>query len=137
MGLSCVSMWQFEIRNFNMKMVKITDLHLPDLTLSLFQQALVYPEGAANGTKGIWMEAKAHGVAAPDCREAHFSRDNHLGNGLNGNPNVYNWTIPSDFVHERCALRMRYVVVHFVPKYQIYFLIRVKSESVELFSFLY
>lgn len=71
-------------------------------------EALVYPEGAANGTKGIWMEAKAHGVAAPDCREAHFSRDNHLGNGLNGNPNVYNWTIPSDFVHERCALRMRY-----------------------------
>ncbi|KAJ8047707.1 Protein DD3-3 [Holothuria leucospilota] len=71
-------------------------------------EALVYPEGAANGTKGVWTEAKAHGVAAPDCREAHFSRDNHLGNGLNGFPNVYNWTIPDDFTHERCALRMRY-----------------------------
>lgn len=71
-------------------------------------EALVYPEGAANGTRGVWTEAPAHGLAAPDCREAHFSRDNHLGNGLNGLPNVYNWTIPSNIIHERCAIRMRY-----------------------------
>lgn len=51
----------------------------------------------------------AHNVAAPVCREAEFSRDNHLGNGIGGYPLIYNWTVP-DHIHEHCAIRIRYVL---------------------------
>lgn len=36
----------------------------------------------------------SHGLAAPDCIAADWSRVNHLGNGANGQPNMYNWTLP-------------------------------------------
>ena len=54
----------------------------------------------------IWQKVSAHGLAAPECRETEFSRDNHLGNGIGGHPNVYNWTIPN-IDEDRCVLRMR------------------------------
>ncbi|XP_005096259.1 protein DD3-3 [Aplysia californica] len=58
--------------------------------------------------KPQWVEFPAHGVAAPDCRETDFTRDNHLGNGIGGYPNMFNWTIPNNVEHENCILRIRY-----------------------------
>ena len=48
------------------------------------------------------------GLAPPECVETLWSRDNHLGNGMGGFPNTYNWTIPADLEHEHCVLRARY-----------------------------
>ena len=70
-------------------------------------EAFRYPK-TENGIKATWTEIKSHGLPAPDCRETEFSRDNHLGNGLGGHPNVYNWTIPNNINHEQCILRLRY-----------------------------
>jgi hypothetical protein len=42
-----------------------------------------------------WMEQPAFGVAAPDCLEVPWSRDNHLGNGQGAHNNLYNWTLPT------------------------------------------
>lgn len=59
------------------------------------------------GIKGTWKEFPAHGLPQPDCRETDLSRDNHLGNGLDGNPTVYNWTLP-DIDEDKCVFRIRY-----------------------------
>ncbi|XP_029642903.1 protein DD3-3 [Octopus sinensis] len=64
-------------------------------------------ECETNGKIGVWTEYPAHAVAAPICREAQFSWDNYLGNGLNGKSNVFNWTIP-ETPGEHCVLRIRY-----------------------------
>merc|ERR1711916_170317 len=56
---------------------------------------------------GTWTLVPSWGMPAPECLEAPFSRQNHLGNGLNGYPNMYNWTIPNT-PSERCVLRIRY-----------------------------
>lgn len=47
------------------------------------------------------------GMAPPECRPAPYSRDNHLGNGVDGVANTYNWTIPNT-PSPRCVLRLRY-----------------------------
>lgn len=70
-------------------------------------EAFRYPANDANGVKGVWKEFPAHGLPAPECRETQLSRDNHLGNGVDGNPNRYNWTLP-DISEEKCVLRIRY-----------------------------
>jgi len=71
---------------------------------------------------GAWT-AYTHGIEAPDCMQAPWSRANHLGNGRNGQPLHYNWTLPTISTLEgsgvhmfevdgakyaRCVLRMRY-----------------------------
>lgn len=65
-----------------------------------------------NGENGKWLEVPAKGIPAPDCLAAPYSRDNHLGNGLGGYPNVYNWTIPDDPEMRGnsvgCIIRQRY-----------------------------
>lgn len=66
-----------------------------------------YPANDQNGVKGVWKEFPAHGLPAPFCRETQFTRDNHLGNGVDGNSNRYNWTIP-DMEADKCVLRIRY-----------------------------
>lgn len=71
-------------------------------------EAFRYPKNDANGAKASWTEIPSHGIPAPDCRETQFSRDNHLGNGIGGQPLVYNWTIPNSLNHEQCIMRMRY-----------------------------
>lgn len=58
--------------------------------------------------KAEWKEVPAFGIGEPDCRETQFSRDNHLGNGIGGQPLVYNWTVPNT-VHENCVMRIRWV----------------------------
>jgi len=57
--------------------------------------------------KPTWRTVPAHNIPAPECLQAPYSRDNHLGNGIGGFPNTYNWTIPADF-HDQCTLRIRY-----------------------------
>jgi len=49
----------------------------------------------------------SNGRVSPDCVGAPMSRDNHLGNGLSGAANTYNWTIPND-ENDFCVLRIRY-----------------------------
>ena len=56
---------------------------------------------------GTWFEFPLNGQPAPQCMETLFSRDNHLGNGLGGFPNTFNWTIPNT-PRENCVFRARY-----------------------------
>lgn len=70
-------------------------------------QAFRYPANNPNGTKAEWVRADSHGVPAPKCQETEFSRDNHLGNGIGGYPNLFNWTIPASAMGEQCAMRLR------------------------------
>lgn len=77
----------------------------------------------AKATNGYeWVTVSAWGETAPDCVQAPFTRENHLGNGFNGFENSYNWTLPTsirtywngstyDCLAEdncNCALRIRY-----------------------------
>jgi len=57
---------------------------------------------------GVWKEQKAWGVAPPVCADNWGSRDNHLGNVEGGHNSIWNWTLPSDWIHEQCVFRMRY-----------------------------
>lgn len=72
-------------------------------------EALSFKQG--NSTiYGKWREVAAWGMKPPECRENEWSRDNHHGNvaGSGGFMAVFNWTVPADKIHERCALRLRY-----------------------------
>lgn len=52
-------------------------------------------------------------IEAPKCYGSYASRDNHLGNGLDGVSSYYVWTIPYQIRdHSRCALRIRYNVTN-------------------------
>jgi hypothetical protein len=64
---------------------------------------------------GSWVVDESHGVSEPECVETDFSRDNHLGNGVVGHANTWNWTLPTgsevDCVESdtcECVLRLRY-----------------------------
>ncbi|XP_065067398.1 protein DD3-3-like isoform X2 [Rhopilema esculentum] len=71
-----------------------------------------------NGVKYIWgrtlfFPQKKECLVAlppPDCKEAMWSRVNHLGNGRGGQPLSYRWTIPHfpSGDKQRCVLRIRY-----------------------------
>jgi len=37
----------------------------------------------------------SHNIPAPLCRQVDWSRVNHLGNGRNGQPLTFNWTLPT------------------------------------------
>lgn len=43
---------------------------------------------------GVWDSVPSWGLKKPDCKKAQWSRDNHLGNGVDGHTNSYNWTLP-------------------------------------------
>jgi plastocyanin len=62
-----------------------------------------------------WVTSPAWNIPAPDCVIAPFGRDNHLGNGLTGYANSYNWTLPTASMEAciannncDCVLRIRY-----------------------------
>jgi len=64
---------------------------------------------------GNWTSKPAWGLSAPECLKAQWSRDNHLGNGMSGYANTYNWTLPSAAQEPcinddkcNCILRIRY-----------------------------
>ncbi len=74
-----------------------------------------------NGTVyyATWKESPPHNIPAPACRQNIYTRDNHLGNTLGGYPISYNWTIPSEAVHERCVFRIRYNITSMdVPNFE-------------------
>ncbi len=58
--------------------------------------------------KGTWTEVPSFNTTAPVCRQNMWQRDNHLGNTVGGQPVSFNWTLPIDQAHERCAYRIRY-----------------------------
>jgi len=70
----------------------------------------IYDEAANATLYAKWVSQPAWGLPPPECRENQWSRDNHHGNvdGSNGFMASYNWTIPADLIHERCAFRLRY-----------------------------
>jgi hypothetical protein len=58
-----------------------------------------------------WVKVPAWGISPPDCQMPDWSRDNHLGNTVNGNLASYVWTLPSvadTMTH--CVFRIRYNV---------------------------
>jgi len=55
-----------------------------------------------------WVTVDEHDIPVPECIQSPYSRDNHLGNGIGGFPNSYNWTIPGDIEADQCVLRIRY-----------------------------
>jgi len=74
-------------------------------------------EAECSQQKLKWVEVESHNVPAPDCVQAPWSRDNHLGNGLQGGGegNSYNWTLPTGDEEKcinndncNCVLRIRY-----------------------------
>jgi len=72
-------------------------------------EALNYIDESTQTTYwGEWKRAPSHGVAAPSCTQNRWSRDNHLGDGMGGYNNMFNFTAPTDFTHENCVFRLRY-----------------------------
>ena len=78
--------------------------------ISKIPKAFKFPRRSVNASTGTWKLSQPHNLPPPDCRQADWSRDNHLGNGVGGFPLMYNWTIPN-IEEERCALRIRYMPV--------------------------
>jgi hypothetical protein len=67
------------------------------------------------GEEFEWVAEKSHGIGAPRCILAPWSRDNHLGNGATGKTNSYAWKLPGsgqegciDDDNCNCVLRIRY-----------------------------
>jgi len=72
-------------------------------------------EAACTAANGQWTSEPAFGIAAPECKLASFSRDNHLGNTLDGETANYTWVLPTAAVEPciaagtcNCAIRIRY-----------------------------
>jgi hypothetical protein len=67
---------------------------------------------ACTGGGGTWNEQQSFGMAAPDCIQAPWGRDNHLGSTNDGFMARYNWTLPylneAGGGYQTCILRMRY-----------------------------
>ena len=95
---------QRQENNFLLEMLLTVNFH------SLFQEATVFHTSSKfpNGTvlRGEWVLRPPHKLPPPECRETDWSRDNHLGNGVGGFPNTYNWTLPN-LNEESCTLRIR------------------------------
>jgi len=43
---------------------------------------------------GTWQQVYPWNIPAPECFAAGWNRDNHLGNGVGGYANSYQWTLP-------------------------------------------
>jgi len=66
-----------------------------------------------NAAQKQWVSEPAWNISAPECLEAPWTRDNHLGNAVNGFAATYNWTIPADKKGAvdstcSCVFRIRY-----------------------------
>ena len=69
-----------------------------------------------NGVKYVWgrtlyntQKSCLVALDKPDCEAAAWSRDNHLGNGKDGQPLRYTWSLPHfpSGNEQRCVLRIR------------------------------
>ena len=74
-------------------------------------------EAQCNTNGAEWVEVPSWGIAAPDCVKAPLSRENHLGNGMDGANNMYNMTLATSDMEPciaddtcSCVLRIRYNV---------------------------
>jgi len=72
--------------------------------------------------KNTWTMVSSFGLSAPDCVAIPWSRENHLGNTMDGFSASYNWTLPrtSDVAciangNCQCVLRMRYNISESEP----------------------
>lgn len=73
------------------------------------------PEDFPSGPIGVWTRVAPWNLPQPDCVQAAYTRDNHLGNAVPkdpneataGYPNYYNWTIPAEY-SANCVFRLRY-----------------------------
>jgi hypothetical protein len=72
-------------------------------------------QGDCASNSYTWVEQPGWGIAAPICDVVPWSRENHLGNGVDGFANSFNWTIPTGESCVAagncvCVLRLRYNV---------------------------
>jgi len=93
---------------------------VPNPTPAQYAAAWLYNnQTGCTGNNFAWQVDGTFNIAAPDCRQVPWSRDNHLGNGItdtvNGQFNHYNWTLPTSSQEPciaagtcRCVLRGRY-----------------------------
>lgn len=80
-------------------------------------KAITQEECESDDVGGVW-ETSKHDVPAPECKLGEWSRVNHLGNGRDGKPTNYKWTVPkvkelgqftdTDDGVAKCVLRLRY-----------------------------
>jgi hypothetical protein len=56
---------------------------------------------------GFWNVSQPLGGDAPECLQAPWTRDNHLGNAAGGYQANYVWTVPNT-IRDSCVLRLRY-----------------------------
>ncbi|RUS72439.1 hypothetical protein EGW08_019801 [Elysia chlorotica] len=71
---------------------------------------LTYQWAVAHDSDNNYQKECLVKLDAPDCREAPWSRSNHLGNGMDGLPLSYKWTLPHfpSGKEKRCVFRIRY-----------------------------
>lgn len=72
-------------------------------------------KGACEAAGKHWVEEKSFGLPKPVCMKAWWNRENHLGSGVDGYANTFNWTIPEDNLgcdagdnRCNCVFRIRY-----------------------------
>jgi hypothetical protein len=69
-------------------------------------------QGDCTSNGGTWQTTPSFGMNAPDCLQAPWGRDNHLGSTNDGYMARYNWTLPylneNNGGYQTCILRMRY-----------------------------
>lgn len=78
----------------------------PPTTQAECETYIFRPNRLSPTFKGKWIESPSHGLPAPECIQAPWSRDNHLGNGVGGEHNFYRWKVPK--LEDNCVLRIRY-----------------------------
>lgn len=67
-------------------------------------------EATCTGNGGTWASNPSHGVAAPKCEDAPWTRDNQLSSGSDGFSINWNWTLPTlaPSSSDNCFMRLRY-----------------------------
>jgi hypothetical protein len=68
----------------------------------------IFEECSQNG--GTWKESGAYNIPPPECLSTDLiaTRDNHLGNSVDGQAASYWWTLPNVDAETECVLRIRY-----------------------------
>lgn len=76
-------------------------------------------EVACEREGAVWTKVDSWGLDPPDCLEAPWQRDNHLGNTETGRTTRYNWTVPTQLPKgasgDACVLRVRYNISTYGP----------------------
>uniref|UniRef100_T1JAG2 Uncharacterized protein n=1 Tax=Strigamia maritima TaxID=126957 RepID=T1JAG2_STRMM len=70
-------------------------------------EAFTYPPNNPTGKRGLWIQHPSHELSEVECQETEYTRDNHLGNTLDGHHFAYMWKLPN-YENATCVLRIRY-----------------------------